>query len=610
MTKLIKPKKQAVEKTPERPADLPEAGRLYIDRRNSILRVTRVYFTGPHHKYHKNEWRICFENIDDGGSDEESLDEWRSYKKAEPLEQESVEAAEAWALQEFNQPTLQEDLEPGPESTALTLPSTQQKLQASYERAGLMRRRAEIVQRMMERKLAHFRHIESAMNEQLATLGKQIQLIELYLGVYEQVFALREGLPAPADTPVTFRQLVLFMDEEVGDTRRRKNGQYGIDWTSIEDFDEWILDGQNLDRVLPEPKGIVCLRPTRQPRIYSKEDVMEQALNSAKNKKVCLLIRNGERLYRVYTDYITHTKKLFPGQDELLNLFAETQKRHSYFYERDAKKLEEKYRNNALMLQGLFDRSDIFKPINADVNLFNPESYNGLIHFIYDAEPSLTDGRLTWKQWKAEVNARIQRGSRVILAENMNRGDRWESDFAKYRVVTTANWVGSSFEPAPGLYTVEEHPHGPDKNGSPRFVVMHNPKDTVYPSSWSRWDNDEPHERKRRISFEIVPNDYFVLNYDGIGLEDVEYYLQSRIDREDYLDLMPMLYRLRDERRKELVMEAEFVKLVAGQNGFNESGVWAAVDWWKNKVIWKRPITKDDAKAWRMIVAKLKREAK
>lgn len=141
-------------------------------------------------------------------------------------------------------------------------------------------------------------------------------------------------------------------------------------------------------------------------------------------------------------------------------------------------------------------------------------------------------------------------------------------------------------------------------------MVLFNPKDIVYSTSWSSWDRDEPHERKRRISFEIEPDDYFVINYDGISLEDIEYFLNSRIERINYLDLMPMLYKLRDERRKEIALEAEFVKLIAGQNGFSESDVWAAVEWWKNKVIWKRPLTKDDAKAWRMIVAKLKREAK
>jgi hypothetical protein len=34
--------------------------------------------------------------------------------------------------------------------------------------------------------------------------------------------------------------------------------------------------------------------------------------------------------------------------------------------------------------------------------------------------------------------------------------------------------------------------------------------------------------------------------------------------------------------------------------------IWDAIDWWKHKNLYKRPIDKDDAKALRMIVKKLK----
>lgn len=608
MTKLTKATKQ-ISKADERPEGLPEVGRLYVNKRNEVITVKKVYFTGPRHKYYKNEWRIVYQNSEYESQSDSSFAEWQEYYEAVELEHSSIEEAEAWALKEFSNPTLHADLAPGPESTALTVPSTKQKLQAAYERADIMRRRADIVQRLMQRKLKQFESIERAMLEQLSTLGKQIRMIELYLGVYEEVVTLRTGLPAPADTPISFRQLVLFMDEEVGDTRRRKNGQYGIDWTSVKDFDAWLMNGDNLARVFPEPKGVVCFQPTRQPRTYS-DDALIQTLLSAKNKKIYLLIRNGECLYRVYTDYISRVDKLFPGPDELQNILEQAQKSGRYFEERDAEKLEHAYRNNALILQGLLDRSEVFRPANAEINLFNPESYNGLIKFIYDAEPSLTDGHISWRKWKQETNSRIQRGSRVILAENMNRGERWQADFAKYRILLNTNFAGSRFIPNPGIYTAESHPHGPNKDGSPRFVVLFNPKDTVYSTSWSSWDREEPHERKRRISFEIEPDDYFVINYDGISLADIEYFLNSRIEREHYLDLMPMLYKLRDERRKEIVLEAEFVKLIAGQNGFSESEVWGAVEWWKHKVIWKRPLMKDDAKAWRMIVSKLKRESK
>jgi len=42
----------------------------------------------------------------------------------------------------------------------------------------------------------------------------------------------------------------------------------------------------------------------------------------------------------------------------------------------------------------------------------------------------------------------------------------------------------------------------------------------------------------------------------------------------------------------------------------DEKEIWKAVDWWKHKVIWKRPIRQDDAKAWRMIKGRINREIK
>jgi len=61
----------------------------------------------------------------------------------------------------------------------------------------------------------------------------------------------------------------------------------------------------------------------------------------------------------------------------------------------------------------------------------------------------------------------------------------------------------------------------------------------------------------------------------------------------------------------ELKWEKEFVRMTVEELFreniiVNEEKVWEAVNWWKNKVIWKRPITKDDAKALRMIKSKLK----
>lgn len=93
-----------------------------------------------------------------------------------------------------------------------------------------------------------------------------------------------------------------------------------------------------------------------------------------------------------------------------------------------------------------------------------------------------------------------------------------------------------------------------------------------------------------------------------MDLDTVEYYINSRIDRENYLKMLPVLYQIKKMRLEEIKWEKGFVKSMALDLECDEKLVWDAVDWWKNKVIWKRPIRKDDAKAWRMIKQRLKRK--
>lgn len=87
-----------------------------------------------------------------------------------------------------------------------------------------------------------------------------------------------------------------------------------------------------------------------------------------------------------------------------------------------------------------------------------------------------------------------------------------------------------------------------------------------------------------------------------LELEPVEFYLSDRINRKHYMDMIPVLLGIKEMRLKEIEDEKAFVKLLAGELGDgSERGIWNAAEWWKNKVIMKRPLTEDDKKAWRMI---------
>ena len=126
---------------------------------------------------------------------------------------------------------------------------------------------------------------------------------------------------------------------------------------------------------------------------------------------------------------------------------------------------------------------------------------------------------------------------------------------------------------------------------------------------WQGWGGGYK-DRQKRVSFNLRRSDSFTLNYDLITFKDVDYFIKNRYERKNYLDILPVLRGIRKRRLVELEWEKGFVKTVASNHNVTEELVWKGIEWWKTKVIWKRPLTKDDNKAWRMINGWVKRNEK
>ncbi len=490
--------------------------------------------------------------------------------------------------------------------TGLIVSGGKARAEAAQSAIAERRRKVEIISRIAESKMRAFQHKAYELRKQLANIHKIIQVIELYLGVYETVTLIRDGAAAAPATPLTLRQQVLYMDEECGDPREKAGGQRGIDFNSVPEFDAWLTgDPARLDRFLPETRGIVAIKPSRQNREYAKGDPLVDAMINLNNKMTYLLCRNGERVYRIWTN-IAMGERLFPAMDEL-------ETKEDYWHNRDLEEKTFDYRRNMMIIQGLLDRSDIFHPLAAMINLGDQETYEGAVILIRDDEAALSDGRLTYQEWKAQVNASIRRGSRVLISGDILSGRRYSyysSDFFRGRMTryysrnaNTPPW------PKTGIYEVDTYDtttgYGDKRKAVTKLIIRYNPGDEIGFSGWTY----DPHQRKNRVSFIIHPDeDSFVLNYDNIGLADVEFYINSRNERRDYLDIIPTLWGIREERLKELEWERHFVNLIADRTGQAENAVWEAVAWWKHKNIWQRPIRQDDAKALRMIERRLLRQ--
>jgi hypothetical protein len=436
----------------------------------------------------------------------------------------------------------------------------------------------------MNKKKAELEAINQAMKAQLELVYKTmrrivkvIESIELYLGINEEMVQFQAGEFAEEGEPIVFRQLVLFMDEEVAET---SGG--GLDVNDLDKFEEWLRNPENLQLVLPEKKGMVAFKPRRYRKEYGNP--MTDAQMQQVNAMTFFLIRNGDNLTRIFTNNLQVSKTMFPGSSGM----AELQKRaEKAWAEREKEEIKDELQDHArlaMFFQGLIDRSDVFKPHAQGINIFT-DGAEGSVVFLYDAEALLPDGRKPFRQWQAEINEKLVRGSRVVIAGAEGFKDMWPNRFARYY---NSQYIAPS-KPEDGVYNLEE------KEG--KFIFFYLPKS----HGWKE-------HVTRQVSYMVQPSDSFVLNYDQISLEDVEFYLKNRVERPNYLKMMPVLRTIRKERLEETRVELEFARAMAHTCKVPEETVLQAVQWWKMKVISKRPLGADDAKAWRMIKAKIQRE--
>lgn len=413
-------------------------------------------------------------------------------------------------------------------------------------------------------------------------IHKVIGKIELYLGVNEDVVQIQDGETSPVDTPISLFQRILYMDEEVGVVE-----EGGLDWKHIDDFDNWLIEG-HLDLIAPLPKCIVILKVRRKDKYYSSNVWNNKELNR-NNNQTYILIRNGDKVYRIYTNLII-SPRLFPGINEIEEKIDSSMNNSAV----------DDYHNHFLILQGIIDRSDLLWPLPHKIDIFNEETWKGMIQLVRDDENVLDDGRVTYKKWKEKLNSYNKVGSRIVYSgvEGGEDGER--------RIIGSNRWIAGF--PPPGVYNLKRVSR--EDSHYKRFVFWYNPEDLIY--DWGRYTYGS-HTRKKAVGFEVSQNDYCIINYDMMKLEDIDFYLNCRQERHHYLDLIPLLKQLKKMKLRELEEERGFKELIIKQLNVEETDLVRkvledAIEWWKMKVIEKRPLMREDKKALKMILGRVKKE--
>ncbi len=437
----------------------------------------------------------------------------------------------------------------------------------------------------MELMMREINHSMTLIQEELKQKQKMLYILETYLGLNEEVLQIQEGIAAPEEGNLTLYQQVLYMDEEVGIWE-----DDGIDFRNIEVFDQFIV--RNYDKFLYNEKSICAFKVRRHDKEYNEGAIANLFMNE-ENHKTYLLIRNGTNLYRIWSN-VSIKDKLFPSETEFSKAM---EKEQSYYQEKELKAKHEKYFYGVVAIQGLIERTDVLgNTMRNSVNLIKNQGIDRIV-FIRDAEQEfwITSGRLTWREFVTKNKETICQGTRVVLTDWISVNKDNEDRFYPFR-------PGSSPD-RNEIYEVDEYNSEEERKRRYSYgyclKIKYLPKDTIY----KRY---ESYTRKKRVHCWLYSSE--VINFDDITIEDCEYYQKNRIERPQYLKLLPTLYFIKTQKLKEQALENEFIKCILGILEWGEDRspeVQTAIDWWKLKNKWKRGLMKDDAKAVRMITKRL-----
>lgn len=356
------------------------------------------------------------------------------------------------------------------------------------------------------------------MDGTVEAINDRIFNISIYAGLTEEVERVRDGAPASLHDRLHVMQRRLYMDEECLAAYRAG----GIEFSDIREFDSWLAEADNFQRLLPFPRCIVAFKVRRHEKQRDSDGSLRCALLNIHlrelDEKTALYVRNGEQLYRLITA-VDLGEMLFP--DKVVYdptepmMFSKPCQRYSFMTRREwedrraeklaqerAEKAWEKanpglhwmhnphrsssdfsigawsalnedsvyfdeamsalgsqikeYNRIALIIQGLFDRSEILHP-HPPVKSWTPEGFAAAIELVRDADHNLHHGDPPdIDAYIAECNARITASS-VLYGQDhywQQREYEKERDRVGYRHLHVYSGFRPDGNPGPGVLAI------------------------------------------------------------------------------------------------------------------------------------------------------------
>lgn len=434
-----------------------------------------------------------------------------------------------------------------------------------------LRQHAEAAKRLVEIQSEALQERMAAMRKDMEVVGHALDVINLYLGAKETVEILREGEKAPAETPITIRQRLVYMDEEAM-FLDQGDGE-GIDCHGLADFDRLLVEENLLDQILPEKKGVVVARVTKKARNYREADPITRVELNEANAQTYWIVRNGECLWRFWSGLELPDKGvLFPSDVQEVSEHRPGSREYQHEVEK-AQGERLAYLKAGLLLQGLIDRTNIFAPFpdKTRPHVTNPMTWEGKLHLLRDAS-GLGEGRPPIREWMRGANQNAEGGERIVVGHvpREERHPRYAAGLETAGILTLRKSKGGFRASFPRTDA------GPAAHGS--------------------------------VELEKTGDNW--LNIDEVTLEEIEFYLRSREARENYNETLPLLIKARKAKLREEEEEAPFIALLERELEAMggeplKAKAKSLVRLWKTRNKIRRALVgneKENAKAWAFLI--------
>jgi hypothetical protein len=228
-------------------------------------------------------------------------------------------------------------------------------------------------------------------------IEKGLRSLRLYTGESVTVVPIATGKSAPSTEPLTIFQRKLFVNEELA-VFARVGADFDIE--NIGEFKDVLAQNTDLQQqILPAQRGVVALAMRRDDAKYDSKSLAEMIDAHDKNelnKRVFLLVRNGENFSLVYSGEPSHelAERLFPTRNEIEGVFdgvdGDTINFNDLRFSRRASAYDDKslaYKRFLILLAGLAHRKKLFGdfyPASEEMNFISRGFQRKYMRFVSD----------------------------------------------------------------------------------------------------------------------------------------------------------------------------------------------------------------------------------